>query len=143
MTRGEHYSGENTMDLTQEIKDSLLAAKLAFLATASGNGTPNVVPVASFRLRDDGTLLVSDQYFNKTLSNMQENPVIAFTWWGEKGGFQIKGTVTIHTDDDIFRENIAWMKERWPKFSPKSAALVRITDVFIVKPDPEPGKKIL
>jgi predicted pyridoxine 5'-phosphate oxidase superfamily flavin-nucleotide-binding protein len=129
--------------LTPEIKESLQAAKLAFLATASKTGIPNVVPIAAFKVRDDGTLLISDQYFNKTLANLKENPEIALSWWAEKGGFQIKGTVSLHTDDEIFRENIAWMKQSWPKFSPKSAVLVKIAGVYIVKPDPEPGKKIL
>ena len=129
--------------LTQEIKESLQGAKVAFLATSSKKGIPNNVPIAAFKLLDDGTLLISDQYFNKTLANMKENPAIALSWWGEKGGFQIKGTVTLHTDDETFRQNIAWMKEAWPKFVPKSAVLVKITDVYIVKPGPEPGKKIL
>jgi len=129
--------------LTPEIKVSLQAAKLAFLATASKSGIPNVVPIAAFKVRDDGTMLISDQYFNKTLENLKQNPEIALSWWAEKGGFQIKGTVSVHTNDEIFRENIAWMKESWPKFSPKSAVLVKITGVYLVKPDPEPGKKIL
>jgi hypothetical protein len=129
--------------LTPEIKESLQAAKIAFLATASKAGIPNVVPIAAFKVRDEETLLISDQYFNKTLANLKQNPEIALTWWAEKGGFQIKGTVTVHTDDEIFRENIAWMKASWPKFTPKSAVLVKITGVYIVKPDPEPGKKIL
>jgi len=129
--------------LTQEIKESLAGAKIVFLATSSKNSIPNVVPIAAFRLLDEGTMLISDQYFNKTLSNMKENPAIALSWWGEKGGFQIKGTVTVHTDDEIFRQNIAWMKESWPKFAPKSAVLVKITGVYMVKPGPEPGKQIL
>ena len=129
--------------LTLEIKGSLQAAKVAFLATASKAGIPNVVPIAAFRDRGNGTMLISDQYFNKTLANLKENPEIALSWWGEKGGFQIKGSVTLHTDDEIFRENLAWMKESWPKFTPKSAVLVTITGVYLVKPDPEPGKKIL
>jgi len=129
--------------LTQEIQDSLRGTKLAFLATSSKNGVPNVVPIAAFRVRDDGTMLISDQFFNKTLANLQENPEVALSWWGEKGGFQIKGTVTIHTNDAIFQEDVLWMKESWPNFVPKSAVLVTITGVFLVKPGPEPGKKIL
>jgi len=129
--------------LTQEIKESLQGTKVTFLATASIKGIPNVVPIAAFKVQDDGTMLISDQYFNKTLANLQENPEIALSWWGDKGGFQIKGTVTVHTNDEIFRQNIAWMKESWPKFVPKSALLVKITGVYAVKPGPEPGKKIL
>ena len=129
--------------LTEEIEESLREAKTVFLATSSSDGVPNVVPIAAFTVLDDGTMLISDQYFNKTLRNMQENPQIALSWWGSKGGFQIKGTVTLHTDDEVFARNIAWMKERWPKFVPKSAVLVTITGVYLVKPDAEPGKQIL
>jgi uncharacterized protein len=129
--------------LTEEIRDSLQGTKLAFLATSSKQSIPNAVPIAAFKVFDDGAVLISDQFFNKTLQNIKENPIIALSWWGDKGGFQIKGTATVHTNDEIFGQNVAWMKENWPKFVPKSAVLVKITDVYAVKPGPEPGKKIL
>ncbi len=129
--------------LTPEVKESLQKTKIVFLATSSKTGIPNVVPIAAVKILDDATLLISDQYFNKTLANMQENPVIALSWWGENGGFQIKGTVTVHTDDDTFRQDVLWMKEMRPNLVPKGAVLVKITDGYLVKPDPEPGKKIL
>jgi predicted pyridoxine 5'-phosphate oxidase superfamily flavin-nucleotide-binding protein len=129
--------------LTDDVKESLTGAKLVYLATSSKDRVPNVVPIAAFKVLDDGTMLISDQFFNKTLQNMKENPKIALSWWGDKGGFQIKGTVTIHTNDETFRQDVAWMKESWPKFVPKSAVIVKITDVYAVKPGPEPGKKIL
>jgi len=68
------------VQLTGEIKESLQAAKLAFLATASKSGIPNVVPIAAFKVRDEETLLISDQYFNKTLANLKENKEIALSW---------------------------------------------------------------
>ena len=77
--------------LTEEIRDSLQGTKLAFLATSSKKSIPNAVPIAAFKVLDDGAVLISDQFFNKTLQNMKENPVIALSWWGDKGGFQIKG----------------------------------------------------
>src|SRR5512136_1471428 len=117
--------------LTPEIKESLQGTKIAFIATSSKKGIPNVVPIAAFRILDsNGSMLISDQFFNKTLKNMLENPEIALSWWGDKGGFQIKGTVTIHTNDDVFKQNVAWMKEAWPKFVPKSAVMVTITGVY-------------
>ncbi len=131
------------VNLTDEMKESLAGTKTVFFATSSKNGIPNVVPIGAFRVLDDGTLLVSDQFFNKTLANMQENPVAALSWWGEKGGFQIKGTVTIHTDDDVFKNDVAWMKELRPALKPKSAIILKITGVYIVKPGAEAGKKIL
>lgn len=129
--------------LTSEIRESLAATKLAFFATASKDRTPNVVPIGAFRVLDDSSLLISDQFFNKTLANMKENPKAAITWWGEKAGFQIKGEVTIHTDGGIWEQDVAWMKELRPNLKPKGAVVLKITGVYTVIPGAEPGKKIL
>ena len=131
------------VQLTDEIRMSLDGIRLAFLATASKDGRPNVVPIGAFKLLDDETLLISDQFFNKTLANMRENPQVAISYWGEKGGFQLKGTVTLHTDDDIFAQDVAWMKELRPTLVPKSAVVMTITDVYTVRAGPDAGKKIL
>lgn len=129
--------------LTTEVKESLAGTKLVFLATAAKDGMPNVVPIGAFKLLDDETILISDQFFKKTLSNMKANPKVAFSWWGEKGGFQIKGTVTLHTDGKIFQDDVAWVKQLKPTLEPKTAAVMKIAEVFVIKPGPEAGKKLL
>jgi len=58
--------------LTDEIKDSLAATKVAFFATSAMDRTPNVVPIAAFKVMDDATLLISDQFFNKTFANIEK-----------------------------------------------------------------------
>ena len=129
--------------LTGEIRESLAGTKLVFLATSSKTNIPNVVPVGAFRVLDDETLLISDQFFKKTLQNMKENPHAAVSWWGDKGGFQIKGSLTIHTQDAIFNDDVAWMKELRPQLKPKSAVVLKISDVFSIKPGADAGTKIL
>ncbi|MFA5332481.1 MAG: pyridoxamine 5'-phosphate oxidase family protein [Methanoregula sp.] len=129
--------------LTAEIKDSLAGTKIAFFATASKDATPNAVPIGAFRVIDDEIILISDQFFNKTHKNLKENPQAVLSWWGEKGGFQVKGTVSIHTDDEIFRQDLAWMKELRPNLVPKAAVLMKVTGVYSVKPGADAGKKIL
>jgi uncharacterized protein len=129
--------------LTDEMKGSLAGTKTIFLATASNDRIPNVVPIGAFTLLDDETLLISDQFFLKTLRNIRENPTIALSWWGDKGGYQLKGTVTLHTDDEVFRKDVAWMKELRPHLTPKSAVILKITGVYQVRPGPDAGKKIL
>jgi hypothetical protein len=69
--------------LTEEIRESLAGTKTVFFATSAKNGTPNVVPIGAFKALDDGTFLLSDQFFNKTLANMKENPKAALSW-GER-----------------------------------------------------------
>ena len=135
--------GDAMVKLTEEVKESLKGVKNIFLATCSKAGVPNVVPMGAFKLLDDETMLLSDQYMQKSLSNMKENPRVAIAYWGEKGGFQIKGTVTLHTDDQIFKEDVAWVKGIKPTLNPKTAIVMKITDVYAVKPGPEAGKKIL
>ena len=66
--------------LTDQIKASLAGTDTLFLATSSKEGIPNVVPIGAFKLIDDDTLLISDQYFLKTLRNLKENPAIALSW---------------------------------------------------------------
>jgi uncharacterized protein len=129
--------------LTDEMKESLTGTKLVFLATSSKKSTPNVVPIGAFKLLDDETLLISDQFFNKTLQNMKENPQAAISWWGEKGGFQFKGSVTLHTDDAVFRQDVVWMKELRPTLTPKSAVIMKIAAVYQIKAGADAGKKIL
>lgn len=129
--------------VTDEIKESLKATKIAYLATATKEGVPNVVPIAAVKFLDDETLLISDQYFGKTLNNLKENPKIALTWWGEKDGFQIKADITIHTDDDVFREDVRWVKSIKDTLNPKSAIVAKITAVYAVKSGADAGKQIV
>jgi len=129
--------------VTEEIKESLKGTKIAFLATSSQDGAPNVVPIGAFKFLDDETLLISDQFFNKTLKNLQENPRIALVWWGEKAGFQVKADITIHTEGEIFRQNVEWVRGIKETLRPKSAIVGKITDVYLIKSGPDAGKKIL
>ena len=129
--------------VTEKLKESLKGTKVAYLATAAKDGTPNVVPISAVTFLNDEALLVSDQYFGKTLRSLEENPKIALTWWGEKSGFQIKAEITIHKDDKIFRKNVEWVHSISETLSPKSAIVAKITDVYIVKNGTDAGKKIL
>ena len=131
------------VNLTDDIKESLAGTKLVYLATSSKDRVPNVVPIGAFKLLDDETLLISDQFFKKTLQNLKENPRIALSWWGEKGGFQIKGPVTIHTNDEVFKKDVAWVKELKPTLTPKSAIVMKVTEVYSIKPGADAGKKLL
>ncbi len=129
--------------LTQEIKDTIVLGTVYFFATSSKAGVPNAVPIKALKLLDDETILVSDQYFGKTLKNLQENPHVAVTYWTDKGGYQIKGTAALHKGDKVFDEDVAWVHTFAPKLAPKNAVVIKVTDVFIVKGGPDAGKKIL
>ncbi|MDD4136656.1 MAG: pyridoxamine 5'-phosphate oxidase family protein [Methanoregula sp.] len=129
--------------LTDEIKESLTGTTVFFLATSSKDSRPNVVPIGAFKLLDDETALISDQFFSKTIKNLKENPQVAVSWWGSKGGFQLKGPVTIHTSGAIFEQDVAWVKTIRADLMPKSAVVMKITDIYQLKPGADAGKKLL
>lgn len=50
------------------------------LGTSTLDGIPNVVPVDAKKMIDDETILISDQFLNKTLANMKSNPQASLTY---------------------------------------------------------------
>lgn len=131
--------GERVKEMFQKQRD-------VALATASKEGIPNVVVVGATKIIDDETILISDQYFDKTLANMKENPQVAVTVWEKAEGYQIKGTVTIETSGPRFEETARWIEDLGKKFNlslkSKGAVILKITDIYTISPGANAGQKI-
>ena len=85
--------------LTADMKEAFSKMKVFPIATATKDGTPNVVPLAMVRLAHDETIWITDNFMNKSMSNLRINPKVAIYIWGPeiKGCFQIKGVTSIKT----------------------------------------------
>jgi predicted pyridoxine 5'-phosphate oxidase superfamily flavin-nucleotide-binding protein len=131
--------GERVKEMFQKQRDVVLA-------TASKEGIPNVVVVGAKKIIDDETILISDQYFDKTLANIKENPRVAVTVWEKAEGYQIKGTVTIETSGPRFEETARWIEDLGKKFNlslkSKGAVIIKITDIYDISPGSNAGQKI-
>ena len=96
--------------------------------------------------RDAETVLISDQYFNKTLANMQANPTVAVTFWEEREGYQLKGRVTIETEGKRFEETAKWIAELGKAvgrpLNCKGAVVLKIGEIYGVSPGPGAGRKL-
>ena len=118
------------------------------MATASTDGIPNAVPIGAKKVLDDETILISDQYFNKTLANLRENPRVSLSFWDAETheSYQIKGDITIETSGEVFDKTKAWIDEmaraRNVPLKSKGAVVVKITDIFTNAPGPDAGAKI-
>ena len=132
--------------MNQRMKEIFEKQQIIVLATASKNGIPNVVPIGSKKIIDDGTILISDQYFDKTLENMKNNPQAAITIWEKFEGYQIKGTVTIETSGQRFEETAKWVEEQGKALNlplkSKGAVILKITEIYSVSPGLDAGLKI-
>jgi predicted pyridoxine 5'-phosphate oxidase superfamily flavin-nucleotide-binding protein len=134
--------------LNERMKEIFAKQGVFVLGTADLNGIPNVVPVGAVRILDDETILVSDQYFNKTLSNLKGNPKAAISFWEtEKGeGYQIKGDATIQTEGKIYEETAEWVRQYGESIGhplkSKGAVVIKITAIYSVTPGSNAGQRV-
>jgi uncharacterized protein len=138
--------GEGTMvKLTAEMKETFGKMKVFPVATATKDGTPNVIPLGIAELVSDDTVWFVDNFMNKTLSNLRVNPKIAFYLWGPeiKGCYQIKGVAAIKTSGKEYDEMKAKINLKNPALPARSLVIVKITEIFECKPGPTAGVKIL
>ncbi|MBN2320838.1 MAG: pyridoxamine 5'-phosphate oxidase family protein [Acidobacteria bacterium] len=134
--------------LNEGMKEIFSKQNILVLGTADLKGVPNVVPVGAVKILDDETILISDQFFLKTLNNLKENPKVAISFWeAEKGeGYQIKGEASIQTEGKIYEDTVVWIRELSEKMGhplkSKGAIVIRITEIYSVSPGPDAGRRI-
>ena len=132
--------------LNERMKEILNNQQVIALSTCSREGVPNVVPMSAKKVLDDDAILLSDQYFGKTLKNLHENPKASIAIWDKLEGYQIKGSVIIETSGQIFEETYQWIDETGKKLGLplkcKGAVILKIEEIFNVSPGPEAGKKV-
>jgi uncharacterized protein len=130
------------MSMTTEMIDAL-EKDLVFLATASPDGVPNVVPIGFARPIDGETILIADNYMKKTRQNLENNPRISLvTKDATKCPFQFKGKVKIFESGEYFDIVTEWGQNAMTKLTPKAAILMHVEEIYSVQPGPDAGKKI-
>jgi predicted pyridoxine 5'-phosphate oxidase superfamily flavin-nucleotide-binding protein len=130
------------MSMTKEMMEAL-EKDLVFLATASPDGVPNVVPIGFARPIDEDNILIADNYMNKTRQNLDKNPQISLvTKDATKCPFQFKGKVFIYESGKYFDIVTEWGENAMTKLTPKAAILMKVEEIYSIQPGPDAGKKI-
>lgn len=132
--------------MTEKMVEMFEKVPAAILGTASSDGVPNAVPIGAKKIIDNETILISDQFFNKTLANMKANPKVSLTYWEGHDGYQIKGTVTIETTGSRFEETAKWIEEMGNKvgvpLKSKGAVILSVEEIYNIAPGPDAGKRL-
>jgi predicted pyridoxine 5'-phosphate oxidase superfamily flavin-nucleotide-binding protein len=132
--------------MNQRMKEIFQMPQAAVVATATKEGLPNAVPVTMKKIIDDETVLVADNFLNKTLENMKGNPHVAITFWDKTEGYQLKGTVSVETSGQIFEETAEWVEQRAKALNmplkAKGAVVFKIDEIYSVSPGPKAGEKL-
>ena len=132
--------------MTDRMKELFEKVGAVALGTSTLDGTPNVVPVGAKKIINDETILISDQFLNKTLSNMKSNPRVSVTYWEGHEGYQLKGTITIETSGTRYEETAQWIEELGAKagfpLKSKGVVILKIEEIYGVAPGPGAGKQL-
>ncbi|NLI61914.1 MAG: pyridoxamine 5-phosphate oxidase [Methanosarcinaceae archaeon] len=135
--------------LTEQMKEDIKKVRVLPLATCSKSGIPNVIPIGiSEIVEKDGNdhIHVMNNFFLKTIANINENPKVALYIWSPEtsGCIQIKGDVVNITDKGKEYDNfVGKAKEAKPGLPGKQLVDIKITDVFNCKSGETAGQKIL
>ena len=132
--------------LTQDMKDVMEKTRGYAVATCTKGGLPNVVPIHFVKILSDNEMMMADIFMKKTFENIQENPIVAISVWDwdvkPRKGYQFKGTPRIETSGRIYDMAVEMVKAEKPDLTPKSAIILKITDIFVTSPGPNAGKNV-
>ena len=132
--------------MTRRMKELFEKLEVVALGTSTPSGIPNTVPIGAKKIIDDETVLISDQFLNKTLVNIQSNPNVSVTYWEGNEGYQLKGTATIETSGQRYEDTVCWIeafgKQVGFPLKSKGAVILKIEEIYGVSPGPGAGRQL-
>lgn len=97
-------------------------------STVNGNGIPNSIYANCANIYDRETIVIADNYFNKTLKNIlngSKGSLLFIT--DEKKAYQIKGSIEYYKSGEIFDDMKKWNPDKHPG---KAAAAIKVEEVY-------------
>ena len=132
--------------VSPEIKAAFEKQRVIPMATADKKARPNVILVGMWYWADDETLVVSDNYLNKTKANLLENPVVAFNGWADQKSYQIKCKAEYLTSGPLFEEGRKrveeFMKKNPIEMPGKAVWKLKVEELYFTAPGPNAGKRL-
>lgn len=130
--------------ITPELKEQMVKVGILHLATASAAGVPNVAPMGAVMIEDD-KILIANNYMNKTLANIKENPQVSVLVWNREIGncFQLKGTAELMSGTPEHKKMRDMLEEKKPGAYPcKELVVISVKEIFTCMPGANAGNKI-
>ncbi len=127
-----------------QVRD-FLPGKLAWVATAAADGTPNTTPKGSLRELDDQHLLFADLFSLKTRQNLEQNPKVAVTVIdpATNAGFQIKGMAELIVSGPLYDQVSEELRQKMPALpAPKYVVKIAVEAIYDQSAGPAAGRQI-
>jgi len=130
------------MKIPEKVKDIFNNEPVHQLATSSKNGVPNVCNAGAKYLLNDETIIIIDNYMDKTLANILENPLVAILVRSGKESYQIKGRCSYLSSGSLYEDAKKWMKSVGEKYHAKGALKIEIEEIYNSNSGSGAGEKI-
>ena len=132
--------------MSAEVQKLFKEVKDVVFSTASLDAQPNTCIVGMKAIIDDETIYLSDQFFKKTLANLQVNPKVAITFWEGNEAYELYGTMRYVNEGAEFEAQKAWVDAAFEKMGlpikAKGGCFVKVESVFSSSPGPNAGDKL-
>ena len=97
-------------------------------ATVNTDGIPNIIYATCVNTYGDNTVVVADNYFDKTRQNIQSGSQGSLLFMTDEGkAFQLKGDITYHTEGDVFDAMKSWNPQKHPGHA---AAALMVDEIY-------------
>jgi predicted pyridoxine 5'-phosphate oxidase superfamily flavin-nucleotide-binding protein len=131
--------------IPQDVQE-FIKGKMAWVGTASKDGTPNATPKGSVQVLDGSHLMFADLFSRKTRENLKENPQVSVTVIdpATSKGYQFKGAAELIDSGPLF-EKVKEQLKQAPRQLPPPVYVVRIAvdAIFDQSVGPDAGKRIV
>lgn len=132
--------------MSDEVQELFKNVKNVAFSTATADAQPNTCIVAMKAILDDETVYLSDQFFNKTLANVKENPKVAIAFWEGNNAYVLHGTATYVNEGEVFETQKQWVDAAFEKMGlpikAKGGCIVKVDAVYTSAPGPTAGDQI-
>ena len=132
--------------MSAEVQELFKTVKDVVFTTAREDGQPNSCVVGMKAVIDDETVYLSDQFFKKTLTNVQANPKVAIVFWQGSEAYELYGTARYVNEGAEFEAQKAWVDAAFEgmglPIKAKGGCFVHVDEVFSSAPGPTAGQKL-
>ncbi|MFA6436813.1 MAG: pyridoxamine 5'-phosphate oxidase family protein [Candidatus Paceibacterota bacterium] len=132
------------MNIPDKVRQLFNQIDLVAFGTSDKNGMPNVVPVFWKKIKEDGTILLIDNFMKATKGNLLENSNACVSFWNSQTeeAYKLRGEVKYHTEGKIYEMGKSFIQEKKPDRIPKGVVEFIIKEIYTITPGEEAGSKI-
>jgi len=132
------------MKIPQIIQEIFKEDSAVAFGTATLDGNPNINMVGIKKIQDDETIILADNYFNKTLTNIRKNNkgTILTKRAKDKLWYQLKGTYKYIIEGPEYEELKQWTKSIKETLPAKGMIVFKVNKIYNCISGPNAGNPI-